>query len=635
MHRETLPTPLAPASAFAGRALGDKGRSDALPPTLQGAFLRNGPNPFFADMPGGYHWFDGDGLVHCVRLRGDAHPPTYSSHYVRTRRLAAERAAGGPVHPKLGEFVGAPGLGVLLLDKLYLALGLDGGERRAHGSGTGNTALAHHASRILALNEGDLPYALRIACGGLVETVGRVTFGGAFGVDGRLTTTEDGGGGKPSGVAAVASSGRAASPSASSDAPASAASVVAAVTSFTAHPKLDPRANLLHAFRYTFDAAPYAYYLCIGADGAPKAAPHALTSLPRATMMHDFAVTARHAVFFDLPLVFDGSRMIREKQLPFKFAPEHGARVGLLPFSRALGSAKAAAAAAGADGADGVVWYQADEPFMMFHTAACWEEEAGEGAAGEGQARKDGGGGDGEEAPPGVVRVVVAHHETISLDLDRRCDDGKKKNKSAAAAGAGGPPPSIPDGERPRMALLTLDPATRRCSTRRLTGVSGDFPVINPRLVGKKARFVFFATLSDAPGRTVKFDGIAKLDLQAAEDDPSRAECVVGRVRLPEGYYCGEAVFAPRYEDPELCSGEDDGWLLAFAHDESPSSSSTEEGGGGGGKSWFLVFDAATMDSTPVAAFELPARVPYGFHGLFAPESAVQAARLAEPADVL
>lgn len=45
-----------------------------------------------------------------------------------------------------------------------------------HGTGTGNTALATHAGRLLALHEGDLPYALHVACNGLVDTIGRVTF---------------------------------------------------------------------------------------------------------------------------------------------------------------------------------------------------------------------------------------------------------------------------------------------------------------------------------------------------------------------------------------------------------------------------------------------------------------------------
>lgn len=45
------------------------------------------------------------------------------------------------------------------------------------GLGTANTALAFHAGRLLSLHEGDLPYALRIACNGVVETVARRTYG--------------------------------------------------------------------------------------------------------------------------------------------------------------------------------------------------------------------------------------------------------------------------------------------------------------------------------------------------------------------------------------------------------------------------------------------------------------------------
>jgi carotenoid cleavage dioxygenase-like enzyme len=35
--------------------------------------------------------------------------------------------------------------------------------------------------------------------------------------------------------------------------------------------------------------------------------------------------------------------------------------------------------------------------------------------------------------------------------------------------------------------------------------------------------------------------------------------------------------------------------------------------------SQFWVMDALTMSPTPVAIVELPARVPYGFHGIFVP----------------
>ena len=70
---------------------------------------------------------------------------------------------------------GARGLVHLALSRLKKALGvLD----YSQGMGTANTALAFHAGRLLALHEGDLPYQLRLACDGLLSTVGRLSLGG-------------------------------------------------------------------------------------------------------------------------------------------------------------------------------------------------------------------------------------------------------------------------------------------------------------------------------------------------------------------------------------------------------------------------------------------------------------------------
>ena len=42
-----------------------------IPEGLDGAFLRVGPNPYFEPV-GNYHWFDGDGMVHAVRIHKGA-----------------------------------------------------------------------------------------------------------------------------------------------------------------------------------------------------------------------------------------------------------------------------------------------------------------------------------------------------------------------------------------------------------------------------------------------------------------------------------------------------------------------------------------------------------------------------------
>jgi hypothetical protein len=41
---------------------------------------------------------------------------------------------------------------------------------------------------------------------------------------------------------------------------------------------------------------------------------------------------------------------------------------------------------------------------------------------------------------------------------------------------------------------------------------------------------------------------------------------------------------------------------------------------------WFVrVYDAKTMDATPLARVRLPRRVPYGFHTVFVPQSDIKA----------
>jgi carotenoid cleavage dioxygenase len=54
-------------------------------------------------------------------------------------------------------------------------------------------------------------------------------------------------------------------------------------------------------------------------------------------------------------------------------------------------------------------------------------------------------------------------------------------------------------------------------------------------------------------------------------------------------------------------SDEDDGWLLAFVHDEAE------------GLSELLVVDARDLEAPPLTRIQLPERVPYGLQGIFSP----------------
>jgi carotenoid cleavage dioxygenase-like enzyme len=69
-----------------------------------------------------------------------------------------------------------------------------------------------------------------------------------------------------------------------------------------------------------------------------------------------------------------------------------------------------------------------------------------------------------------------------------------------------------------------------------------------------------------------------------------------------------------RHEDPAKCASDDDGFLVTFVHDE------------GSGQSYLGIWDAKTMDDAPLARVALPARVPYGFHALWAGAGALKGA---------
>ncbi len=100
-----------------------------LPDDLHGMFVRNGSNPKFAPR-GQYHWFDGDGMLHGVRLADGR--ASYANRYVRTAGLAREEQAGGALYG-----------GILEPPDPRLP---DGPFKN-----TGNTDLVFHHGRLLAL----------------------------------------------------------------------------------------------------------------------------------------------------------------------------------------------------------------------------------------------------------------------------------------------------------------------------------------------------------------------------------------------------------------------------------------------------------------------------------------------------
>lgn len=71
---------------------------------LDGLYIRNGPNAILdgestVQHKGRYHWFDGDGMLHTVRLTQGA-AKFYSNHKIQTPKRQAEEAAGRLLYRK-------------------------------------------------------------------------------------------------------------------------------------------------------------------------------------------------------------------------------------------------------------------------------------------------------------------------------------------------------------------------------------------------------------------------------------------------------------------------------------------------------------------------------------------------------
>jgi len=111
-----------------------------LPPDLSGMFVRNGPNPQFPPI-GYYHWFDGDGMLHGVRINNGK--ASYLNRYVRTKSFEIEREAGKAIWT-----------GLMMPPQTENPYGPS--------KNTANTALVWHAGKFLALWEGGAPHAIEL-----------------------------------------------------------------------------------------------------------------------------------------------------------------------------------------------------------------------------------------------------------------------------------------------------------------------------------------------------------------------------------------------------------------------------------------------------------------------------------------
>jgi len=196
---------------------------------------------------------------------------------------------------------------------------------------------------------------------------------------------------------------------------------------FTAHPKRDPDTGELHAAVYS-PFGESVQVVVVGSDGRVRR----IVDLPRPgkPMVHDCAITGRYFVVLDLPVTFDAKNLEDGFPLPYRWNPDYGARVGLLPRE---GRAR------------DVVWCEV-EPCYVFHSMNAWD------------------------APDGrVVLDVVRHPRMFASDF-------RGPNEGA-----------------PTLDRWTLDPAGGPAKEERLDDEGQEFPRHDERRVGKPYRFGYTA----------------------------------------------------------------------------------------------------------------------------------------------
>jgi carotenoid cleavage dioxygenase len=330
---------------------------------------------------------------------------------------------------------------------------------------------------------------------------------------------------------------------------------------YTAHPKRDPETGELHAVSYSMRLGNTIQYSVIGVDGmARRTVDVRVTGSP---MMHDFSLTERHVVFYDLPVTFDvrqaasmtvpralrlparlmlsaligrvripdpiaARRPIRkdaDRRFPYSWNPNYPARIGVMPRE---------------GGNDDVRWFDV-EPCYVFHPMNAYD--------------------DGDT----IVLDVVRHPKMFDTDH------------------------LGPNEGPPTLDRWTVDLADGKVRESRVDDRGQEFPRVDERLVGKRHRYGYAPAVGEGA---------------AGEDTLLKHDFVGGHTTSREfgsGKAVGEFVFHPTSSD----AAEDDGVLMGYVYDRTTD------------RSALAILDAHTLDD--VASIQLPHRVPAGFHGNWVP----------------
>ena len=140
----------------------------------------------------------------------------------------------------------------------------------------------------------------------------------------------------------------------------------------------------------------------------------------------------------------------------------------------------------------------------------------------------------------------------------------------------------------------TIDPVAKSVERKVIDAEPQEFPRPDERRFGQPYRYIYTSASPTAEEGVPAGSKLFKHDMEGG----TRQVHDFGVGRHP-----GEFVFVPESVD----SAEDEGWLMGFVVD---SERDTTE---------LVILDAQAFEGAPVAAVQLPHRVPPGFHGNWLP----------------
>ncbi len=223
--------------------------------------------------------------------------------------------------------------------------------------------------------------------------------------------------------------------------------------SFTAHPHRDPLTGEQHAICYEARKPEEIRHVVIDAGG--KVVREEPIAVKHGPSIHDCAFTDRSVVILDLPVTFSMKAHIGGHSFPYRWNPNHQARVGLLPRT---GTA-----------AD-IVWCNVD-PAYVFHVANAYD------------------------LPDGSVVLDVCAYQTMF--------DGVSQGPNARSRG---------------LERWTVNPAAQSVSVRTLDPSPQEFPRPDERRFGQTYRYIYTLALPDKDsGGFVEASALYRHDLQTGE----------------------------------------------------------------------------------------------------------------------